>query len=553
MTWGPGQKSEDLDERRIVVAGSETRSSRHTDAEEIDYFRSYVVAVAPGFGFGISRPGVGLNIQLAADVPVAGRVVDSTGAPVQGAQVRVRNVYWPRRAADPHGQQRPIPPGDGLDPWLAEVGQVPNLEKYKQSYEYRGSYQILTTLNTRKSDRIFASLIAPAISDQNGRFMLHGIGAERVAEIYIDGVAKKASSLIVVATRLLEKPITIDPIPNFGWNRWNASIDLSIYGANFETTLSPGRTIEGVVSDLITGSPIAGVKVIGPALTILESPGYDRFFTTTDKQGYFRIAGLPVRAEGTFHIEPHETLPYLGREMDLEIKRNEFSRTLYPSSRFNPYDRNTTVEVNIPEGVETFECEVRLYKGNSRLVEFVGPDGKSINELEARGLANQNEEKIDKVTGSQFQVTNLYPGEERHVVARHVGRKLIGMAVVTEKRNGLVTLRMEPWANVKGRLVDEEGNPHSQGLIFDLDGGKRPISTLNGRDYDFQGFTIDADGRFELQGLVPGTTYQLSWVESRLRTVDEPKPRRRRIAGDLVLKPGEVRDLGAVKVMKSKN
>ena len=91
------------------------------------------------------------------------------------------------------------------------------------------------------------------------------------------------------------------------------------------------------------------------------------------------------------------------------------------------------------------------------------------------------------------------------------------------------------------------------GAIKDKHGYPRPMLerpewiNLNG----WWEFTIDADGRFELQGLVPGATYQLSWVESRLRTVDEPDPLRGRVTGNLVLKPGEVRDLGEVKVMGS--
>ncbi|MDB5388167.1 MAG: antirepressor regulating drug resistance protein, partial [Planctomycetaceae bacterium] len=510
---------------------------------------------------------------------------------------------------------------------------------------------------------VYAPLIPPVTTDAEGRFSLRGIGRERVAEVYVDGVPDQASALIVVANRTLEKPILInDETVRTKKIQVATDADLAIFGNQFELSLKPGRTIRGVVTDRVTGLPVSGMRVVGPTISRLEYPGFDRFFATTDKQGRYRIEGFPVMKGARFKIEvakqygrqstvePASDLhPYFGRELTLNIKPgtgpanfnfplskgvwitgkvvdgatgagiggeaveyyafnenpflqrdlkdkirprfdnnlrtnedgtfkvraypgrgiviaggghdylegigadkiaglkpDEIYNTIYGLNGSSPYIRNTTIEVNVPEDAQTHAVELRLIKGKSREVTVVDAEGNSVEGLEASGLDNQIENPISKVENSALSVTNLFPGEQREVVARCVSRKLMGMAVVSEKDNGPVTLKLEPWANVTGRLVDDAGQPRSNGLRIVLEDGKLPIHTLNGMDYDKQEFLIDPDGKFHIDGLVPGAKYQLQVVEGGFRYVGD-------VTEDLTLKPGETRELGNVKVMQSKD
>jgi hypothetical protein len=177
------------------------------------------------------------------------------------------------------------------------------------------------------------------------------------------------------------------------------------------------------------------------------------------------------------------------------------------------------------------------------LVRVVGPDGRPQENIEASGLANQIENPMNEIEESHFTVTNLIPGESREVVARFVPKKLTGMVVVNDKGDGPVTLKLVPWGSVRGRLVDDQGQPRFQGLRIRLEDGKLPIHTLNGRNYDKEEFTLDPDGRFELLGLVPGATYRLEVIEDSVRILGD-------VTKDFALKPGEHRDLGDVKIMK---
>jgi hypothetical protein len=638
----------------------------HTDAAEIKLIKPRIVATAPGFGFGTLSPGDDVTINLVADEPITGRITDEAGKPLAGAGVRVRDVLWPRRADDPIALQEdrrgrgnpapPIPKGEGLDPWLAAIRRAANMNEYYVARGYLVGLIEWGSLGDKPA--VHAPLVPPVTTDADGRFMLKGLGRERVAEIYVDGVPDKASKLILIVNRPLDQTILIaDETLAAKKNMTVADTDLAVFGNKVELSLAPGRTIEGVVTDRVTGAPLPGLPVVGPTVTRLEYRGFDRFFATTDEQGRYRIDSFPVMRQARFKVEPAqwrggarskestERAPYFGREMYLNIEpgagpqqvdfplskgiwitgkvvddatgeglggqtiayavfkanpflkkdlkagiRPEFDDNLrtnqdgtfklraYPGRGIvtaggggdylegigvgeivglkpdeiyetlygHPNCLSTTIEVNVPEDVTIFSCEVRLKKGKSRRVRVVGPNGRPVTDLEASGLSNQIENPMSEVENSFFNVTNLLPGESREVVARCVPRKLTGTAVVTEQGDGPVTLKLVPWASLTGRLVDDAGQPRFRGLRIQLEDGNLPIHTLNGLNYDKEEFLIDPDGKFHIEGLVPGATYRLQVDEGSFRILGD-------VTDDFTLKPGETRDFGDVKVMKPKD
>src|SRR5437870_4188154 len=65
---------------------------------------------------------------------------------------------------------------------------------------------------------------------------------------------------------------------------------IPIYGAAFEHVAGPTRPIEGIVRDLDTGRPIAGIMVHGEKT--LGNP-VEYVHAMTDAQGHYRLVGLP--------------------------------------------------------------------------------------------------------------------------------------------------------------------------------------------------------------------------------------------------------------------
>ena len=97
-------------------------------------------------------------------------------------------------------------------------------------------------------------------------------------------------------------------------------------------------------------------------------------------------------------------------------------------------------------------------------------------------------------------------------------------------------MKLQPWGTVVGRVVDEDGKPRTDVEVF---------STIRERPDPERGDlrvkpTVDAEGRFRIEGLVPGVKYDaLGHSPSK---ADGP------ILQGVQVGPGEVKDLGDVKL-----
>ena len=122
----------------------------------------------------------------------------------------------------------------------------------------------------------------------------------------------------------------------------------------------------------------------------------------------------------------------------------------------------------------------------------------------------------------------------------HRGRKLAGSLVLKGDEKGDLTVKLQPWGTVVGRVVDEEGKPRTDVEIF---------STIRERPDPERGDledkpTVDAQGRFRIEGLVPGVKYDALG--------DSPNKANGPILKGVQVGPGEVKDLGDIKLPSAK-
>jgi len=90
-----------------------------------------------------------------------------------------------------------------------------------------------------------------------------------------------------------------------------------------------------------------------------------------------------------------------------------------------------------------------------------------------------------------------------------------------------LTVRLQPWAAVRGRLLDADGLPLRN-------------AKLRGSEVLPEDGRTDGEGRFRLEGLIPGRRYNITYEQDKSSVTGM-------LRKGFVGKPGEVRDLGDVR------
>ncbi len=247
---------------------------------------AHVVAMADGFGIGVSDSNEAdydrdLTILLPRDdTTIAGRLLDLQGRPVAGVVVQAVEVSAPASGS--------------LTPFLnaAQHSKV-------RIYELKNQY-------ASKVVRFFPywQPIAAVTSGQDGRFVIKGIGRERLVELEIRGPTVRWTN-IKVMTRSGPPADIVDL-----YRKKDPWVERH-YGASFDLSLAPSRPYEGVVRDRDSGAPIAGVRIESYKLADSEVYNYTEIKTQSDREGRFRLTGMPVGAGNEIVLNSPEDQPYL--------------------------------------------------------------------------------------------------------------------------------------------------------------------------------------------------------------------------------------------------
>ncbi|WP_422931963.1 sigma-70 family RNA polymerase sigma factor [Singulisphaera sp. PoT] len=205
---------------------------------------------------------------------------------------------------------------------------------------------------------------------------------------------------------------------------------------------------------------------------------------------------------------------------------------------------HTLAELNIPEGVESITLDLQVEGGRTIVVNPVDPEGRPVSDTTAVGINDRSAwEEFSQPTDS-IKVESFDPSHPRRLTVRHASRGLIGSILLKGGEASPLTLRLEPSGTVIGRLVDEEGRPLGGLSVSSLNGlyPSRPAEQAIFPDGATDGgLRVGRDGRFRIEGLVPGLKYGAGTGEDFKYYVE--------LFRDLVVKPGETRDLGDLKVV----
>ncbi len=253
-----------------------------------------LLATAEGFGPGLLEHDPNAReatVRLAKDdAPIVGRVLDIQGRPVAGARIRPLALYLPAAGPD-------------LTPWL---------DALKAARDYNGKLRAGNHLSDYLQGRrgVFATGFATGSSGLDGVIRLAGLGRERVLKASIEGPGIE-SRVVLIATRPMAT-LRVESFSAAGRKIIsNADEDGIVYGATFDHVAAPSRAVEGVIRDRDSGAPLAGVVVQSLRKSLFErEPGAVQ--AASDKEGRFRLEGLPEGATVAVEVVPPDESPYPG-------------------------------------------------------------------------------------------------------------------------------------------------------------------------------------------------------------------------------------------------
>jgi hypothetical protein len=293
--------------------------------------------------------------------------------------------------------------------------------------------------------------------------------------------------------------------------------------------LERGVAVKGRLIDKTTGKPVRGR--VG-WLALPDNPNLKNFTGSPGPQIIVADEGQ-TKADGSFTVV---TIPGPGL---LTVKADDENR--YPAARTEGVktasgiilqEYHALVRVDPAENDPKSQvCDIVLEPARSLAGIVTDPDGRPLTGAYTAGLTpvTQLFQGVGaKMATASFTLGGLRPGQPRALFFIHPEKKLAKVAKIRGDEKEPLTIRLEPLGTFTGRILDAGGRPWA-GLKVTLryDIGELEAARLAAKDYDDLPWellyeypawhkvinregTTNADGRFRIEGVVPGLKYDLA-------------------------------------------
>jgi RNA polymerase sigma factor (sigma-70 family) len=565
-----------------------------------DWLKGGVVGVAEGYGPGwvycdSVEKLAGVTIKLIKDVPIEGRVLDLEGRPVAGVSVRVRSYHvgegdlkaWVEalqarkegsrihslgsmNPAYQLGLARPVVSGadgkfrltcvgaervvtlrfEGPTIAISEVYVitrpcptfvVPRDKKRpgQGNYVYHGprfdhvvapTMPIVGTVRAKDTGKPLAGVTI--------RTQLYSAYGFHDQDHYIRTTTDKAGRYRLVGLpRAAGHYLWVTPAagqPYLPPERKSAGVSSGLDPLRVDFELKRGVLIRGRVTDQETGLSVAArVEYFAFA----DNPHYQAggvlwglsFHTPTAPDGSFTLVGLPGRgllaAKSTYLEGFEEQKPYL-KDVGAANIKGPIQTHLGP---WMVMQFNTVVEINPAQDAESIHQDIALHPPKTVTGTVVGPDGKPLAGVYVNGLGGN---RVANLPTAAFRLPLREP-----LFFYHPDKKL-GAAVLLKGGEALpVTVRLQEWATLTGRLLDQDGRPCANvQLAGSILGGQLNIVETEGGWFGFFAGKTDKEGRFKIEGILPGVKVGLA--------INKDGRIDARLLAKVTLKAGQTKDIG---------
>jgi hypothetical protein len=181
---------------------------------------------------------------------------------------------------------------------------------------------------------------------------------------------------------------------------------------------------------------------------------------------------------------------------------------------------------------EKLTCDVALRRALKLKGTVTGPDGKPFAGATVFGLT-PNAFSCTTLQSAEFTVAGVNPKQTRELLFFHQDKGLGAHLVIRGDEQGPIAIKLQAFGTAVGRVVDQDGQQVA-GLVLNMN-----RSRLNGPG----GVQIktDQNGRFRVDGLVPGQKYDLLLRAGQ-------GFRRIGAAANIIVESGKEKDLGTIKI-----
>ena len=326
----------------------------------------------------------------------------------------------------------------------------------------------------------------------------------------------------------------------------------ALEAVNFVVGLKRGVLVRGSVTDKATGKPVSGyvnAYAFRDNPHIADFPGfgesYDSYALLND-DGRYEVVALPGRGLIACRSDLGLYRGYVGADAikGYDVEAGRFDT--YPGT-FNVRDYHVVTEINLDPKAESAICDLRVDPGGSLMVTALDPKGKPVSDTIAAGVTDLFYSIEYWQESPTIEIHSLHPSKSRRVTIVQAERKLVGFLYLKGTESGSTTVKLQPSGTITGRIVDDEGQSrgglalNNRGGIYPEPPGDRGILPNSSAS---PGIRIGRDGRFRIEGLVPGLKYGADAVEGFMYRGDVFK--------DVSVAPGELKSLGDLKVVLPK-
>jgi RNA polymerase sigma factor (sigma-70 family) len=548
-----------------------------------------------------------VTIRLSRDVPITGRVLDLQGKPIAGVSVQVRGVRVRQDGGDlkdlvarlQKKQAGPNHPDIWLHPAPLGVARplVTDSDGKFRITGIRGECLVrlrfagptIETAEVYAMTRPTPTIVTPRVKERPdlGRVVFHGhtfdhaaaptrviagVVRDRDTGQPLKGVTVRGRLGSPKASRFVAHPYletTTDGQGRYrlvGLSREGGHrLDLfppsdqpylraarkSPAGSGLDPVrmdfrLKRGVVIRGRVTYKETGRPVAArVQYLAFAdnAYLKEAAGFsdsEEIVVRTAADGSFTLLGLPgqgvvVAAVADF-TQAGRYLMACGLD---QVKGKRYGNDLDTVPTLcDPRQYNALVEVRPARDARSIIQDIVFDPGRTVSGTIVGPDGKPVTGVTIDSAFGVWFEAKDLPTAT-FRIPGIDPKHPRAFWFRHRGQNLGAAVVLRGDERMPVTVRLQKCATLTGRLVDDDGQPRTSWLAGGLLKGQ-----LGSTGVGFFTARSGKDGRFRIEGIIPGLTFDL-WAGKTASTFDQ------NLVPKMKLEPGQVKDLGEFKRKES--